>query len=188
VARIHADRSQGQRRQALEGFKSGAHRVLVATDIAARGIDVEEIGQVVNFDLPHVAEDYVHRIGRTARASASGLASSFCAPDEAALLREIERFTRTTLPRAEVPRDRAIFREELARRATRQAEPGPRTAGHGVSSRPNGQAPGRHARTHARKPAGARPAALPARAQRAPSDGGGATPVKIGSWRPRRTR
>jgi ATP-dependent RNA helicase RhlE len=188
VARIHADRSQGQRRQALEGFKSGVHRVLVATDIAARGIDVEEIGQVVNFDLPHVAEDYVHRIGRTARASASGLASSFCAPDESALLREIERFTRTTLPRAEVPRDRAIFREELARRATRQAEPGPRTAGHGVSSRPAGQAPGRHARTHARKPAGARPAAAPARAQRATSEGGGAAPVKLGSWRPRRPR
>ena len=70
VARIHADRSQGQRRAALEGFKNGKYRVLVATDIAARGIDVADIGHVVNFDLPHVPEDYVHRVGRTARASA----------------------------------------------------------------------------------------------------------------------
>src|SRR2546425_12128048 len=70
VAVIHADRSQGQRRAALEGFRSGEHRVLVATDIAARGIDVAEIGHVVNFDLPHIPEDYVHRIGRTARMEA----------------------------------------------------------------------------------------------------------------------
>ena len=75
MAVIHADRSQGQRRAALEGFRSGQHRVLVATDIAARGIDVAEIGHVVNFDLPHVPEDYVHRIGRTARMEASGAAT-----------------------------------------------------------------------------------------------------------------
>src|SRR6267154_1246051 len=74
VAVIHADRSQSQRRQSLEGFRSGKYRVLVATDIAARGIDVAEIGHVINFDLPHVPEDYVHRIGRTARAEASGRA------------------------------------------------------------------------------------------------------------------
>src|SRR5205807_360220 len=72
VAVIHADRSQAQRRQALEGFRSGKHRVLVATDIAARGIDVAEIGHVINFDMPHVPEDYVHRIGRTARAGTRG--------------------------------------------------------------------------------------------------------------------
>jgi ATP-dependent RNA helicase RhlE len=67
VSRIHGNRSQGQRRASLDGFKSGEHRVLVATDIAARGIDVEAIGHVILFDLPHVAEDYVHRVGRTAR-------------------------------------------------------------------------------------------------------------------------
>ena len=93
TARIHADRTQGQRRIALDGFKDGTYRVLVATDIAARGIDVADIGHVVNFDLPHVAEDYVHRVGRTARAEASGRASAFCSPEEVPLLREIEKLT-----------------------------------------------------------------------------------------------
>jgi ATP-dependent RNA helicase RhlE len=115
VARIHADRSQGQRRMALEGFKDGTYRVLIATDIAARGIDVAEIGHVVNFDLPHVAEDYVHRVGRTARAAASGRASSFAAPEEKDLLRGIERLTRVDLPRADVPRGSAAFTAELER-------------------------------------------------------------------------
>ena len=117
VARIHADRSQGQRRAALEGFRDGTYRVLVATDIAARGIDVADIGHVVNFDLPHVPEDYVHRIGRTARASASGRASSFASPEEAPLLRDIERLTRKAIPRSEVPRNSAVFQAELARAA-----------------------------------------------------------------------
>jgi ATP-dependent RNA helicase RhlE len=111
VARIHANRSQSQRVQALEGFRSGRYRVLVATDIAARGIDVEEIGHVVNYDLPHVPEDYVHRIGRTARAAASGRASSFAAPDEVPLLKDIDRFTRSPIPRAEVPRQSPVFQE-----------------------------------------------------------------------------
>jgi ATP-dependent RNA helicase RhlE len=105
VARIHGDRSQGQRQNALDGFKTGEFRVLVATDIAARGIDVEEIGHVVNFDLSRNAEDHVHRVGRTARAEKSGRASSFCSPEEMPLLREIEKFTRTSIPRAETPRD-----------------------------------------------------------------------------------
>src|SRR5512136_693373 len=110
VARIHADRSQGQRRQALDGFKEGRYRVLVATDIAARGIDVADIGHVVNFDLPHVPEDYVHRVGRTARAAASGKASAFCSPEEIDQLRAIERLTRVLLPRAEVPREAEVFK------------------------------------------------------------------------------
>jgi len=110
VAVIHADRSQGQRRIALDAFKSGAVRVLVATDIAARGIDVAEIGHVVNFDLPHVPEDYVHRIGRTARADASGRASSFAAPDEHELLRGIEKLTRKSVERADVPRESEAFK------------------------------------------------------------------------------
>ncbi len=146
--RIHADRSQGQRQRALEDFRGGRVRVLVATDIAARGIDVADIGHVVNFDLPHVPEDYVHRIGRTARAAASGRASSFVAPDETPLLLAIERLTRARVPQATVPRDAPAFQAELQQQADRQLDPGPRRASHGVSSRPAGQSPGRHARTH----------------------------------------
>jgi ATP-dependent RNA helicase RhlE len=148
VARIHADRSQAQRRHALDGFKGGQYRILVATDIAARGIDVEEIGTVVNYDLPFVPEDYVHRIGRTARAAASGIACSFCAPDEKELLIAIEKFTRGLIPRAEVPRNSPEFVAEAERLRTAETNPGPRQPNHGRSSRPPGQAAGRHARTH----------------------------------------
>jgi ATP-dependent RNA helicase RhlE len=151
VARLHSNRSQNQRQQALESFKEGRVRILVATDIAARGIDVAEIGHVVNFDLPHVPEDYVHRIGRTARAEASGKASSFCGPEETGLLRDIERVMRQPVPRGEVPRGSPVFQSELSAAATRMADPGPRQAGHGVSGRPAGQQPGRHARSHPRR-------------------------------------
>ncbi len=149
VTRIHADRSQSQRQQALEGFRSGQYRVLVATDIAARGIDVAEIGHVVNYDLPHVPEDYVHRVGRTARAAASGRASTFASPEEVGLLRDIERYLRAPVPEAEVPRDSPVFQAE----ANRQANPGPPQPGHHASGRPPGQPPGRHARTHPKRPA-----------------------------------
>ena len=88
---IHGDRSQSQRNQALRNFTEGRHRVLVATDVAARGIDVANIAHVVNFDLPQVAEDFVHRIGRTGRASARGVASTFAGPAERDDLRKIER-------------------------------------------------------------------------------------------------
>jgi ATP-dependent RNA helicase RhlE len=103
VARIHGDRSQAQRTQALDGFRSGRVRVLVATDVAARGLDVEDVGHVVNFDLSLVADDHVHRVGRTARAAASGLATSFCAPEERHLLHAIERFTRIEIAHADPP-------------------------------------------------------------------------------------
>ncbi len=156
VERIHANRSQAQRQYALAGFKAGKYRVLVATDIAARGIDVADIGHVVNYDLPHVPEDYVHRVGRTARAAASGHASAFCAPDEAPLLRDIEKLLRNKVPRSPVPVDDEVFIEALAAERSRQADPGPRHPAHGISSRPAGQQPGRHARTHAKtsKPQG----------------------------------
>jgi ATP-dependent RNA helicase RhlE len=91
---IHGDKSQSAREKALEGFKDGSTRVLVATDIAARGIDVPGITHVINYDLPNVAEQYVHRIGRTARAGRDGVSLSFCAPDEREHLREIEKLTR----------------------------------------------------------------------------------------------
>ena len=95
---IHGNKSQNARERALAGFKSGANRVLVATDIAARGIDVEEISHVVNYDLPEVPEQYVHRIGRTARAGASGIAVSFCDAEEREYLAGIERLIRTKIP------------------------------------------------------------------------------------------
>lgn len=102
-ARIHGNRSQAQRTEALEGFKAGKHRVLVATDIVARGIDVEALGHVVNFDVPHVPEDYIHRVGRTARAEATGDAFTFVSPEEETDLKAIERAIGRRLPRVIVP-------------------------------------------------------------------------------------
>jgi ATP-dependent RNA helicase RhlE len=94
---IHGNKSQGARQRALEGFRSGHVRVLVATDIAARGIDVDGVSHVINYELPNEPESYVHRIGRTARAGATGVAFSFCDPSEQAFLRDIEKLTRKSL-------------------------------------------------------------------------------------------
>jgi ATP-dependent RNA helicase RhlE len=91
AAPIHGDRSQSQRSSALRGFAEGRHRVLVATDVVARGIDVADVAHVVNFDMPREAEDFVHRVGRTGRASSYGIASTFAAPDETKALKKIER-------------------------------------------------------------------------------------------------
>ncbi len=101
-AKIHGNRSQAQRTEALEGFKSGRYRCLVATDIVARGIDVEQLEHVVNFDVPHLPEDYIHRVGRTARADATGDAFTFVAPDEESDLSQIERAIGKRLPRVMV--------------------------------------------------------------------------------------
>ncbi len=103
VARIHGNRSQAQRTEALAGFKIGRYRILVATDIAARGIDVEALSHVVNFDVPNVPEDYIHRVGRTARAEMTGDAITFVAPEEENDLRAIERAIGKRLPRVTVP-------------------------------------------------------------------------------------
>ncbi|MFL5615875.1 MAG: DEAD/DEAH box helicase [Gemmatimonadaceae bacterium] len=103
AGRIHGNRSQAQRTDALEGFKAGRYRVLVATDIAARGIDVEALGHVVNFDVPAQSEDYIHRVGRTARAEMTGEAFTFASPDEAEDLRAIERAIGKPLPRVTIP-------------------------------------------------------------------------------------
>jgi ATP-dependent RNA helicase RhlE len=103
VARIHGNRSQMQRTEALTGFKAGKYRILVATDIAARGIDVEALSHVVNFDVPNLPEDYIHRVGRTARAELTGDAITFVAPDEENDLRAIERAISKRLPRVTVP-------------------------------------------------------------------------------------
>ena len=97
AAAIHGNKSQGARQRALESFRAGTTRVLVATDIAARGIDVDGITHVVNYELPNEPESYVHRIGRTARAGARGIALSFCDREERAYLRDIERLTKQPL-------------------------------------------------------------------------------------------
>ncbi len=109
---IHGNKSQAQRTAALEAFRQGACPVLVATDIAARGIDVAGVSHVFNFELPNVAEQYVHRIGRTARAGADGIAISLCAPDEKPYLRDIEKLTGVKLAPQSLPAD---FLAEAAR-------------------------------------------------------------------------
>jgi ATP-dependent RNA helicase RhlE len=103
VERIHGNRSQAQRTQALAGFKSGHFQVLVATDIAARGIDIDALSHVVNFDVPALPDDYIHRVGRTARAEARGDALTLVAPSEEADLRTIERAIGTRIARATLP-------------------------------------------------------------------------------------
>lgn len=102
AARIHGNRSQAQRTEALAGFKAGRYKVLVATDIVARGIDVEALGHVVNFDVPAAPEDYIHRVGRTARAEATGDAFTFVSPEEESDLTAIERVVGKRLPRITV--------------------------------------------------------------------------------------
>jgi ATP-dependent RNA helicase RhlE len=120
VNAIHGNKSQPQRERAIALFRSGEIKVLVATDIAARGIDIPGVSHVVNYDLPHVAEQYVHRIGRTARAGASGIAIAFCADDERPLLRDIERLTRQKLNVEALPGNFAD-----AVRSTRALKPAP---------------------------------------------------------------
>ncbi len=149
---LHADRTQSQRKQAMDGFRKGTYRCLVATDIAARGLDVEDVGHVINYDLPHAPEDYVHRIGRTARAEASGVASTFATSKDDPILARIERIMRAKIPRVPVPREDPVFQAEWERLLASQRDPGPPQKDHGVPKREPGQAPGRHARTHKRRP------------------------------------
>ncbi|MGF1641114.1 MAG: DEAD/DEAH box helicase [Rhodospirillales bacterium] len=130
---IHGNKSQGARQQALERFRSGRARVLVATDIAARGIDVDGVTHVINYELPNVPESYVHRIGRTARAGAAGTALSFCDASERPYLRDIERLTRRPLS---VAGDRS---SSDPRARTVAATPASRTAGQRRRSRGKGR-------------------------------------------------
>jgi len=108
AASIHGDKSQGQRERALAEFKAGKVRALVATDIAARGIDIDAVTHVVQYELPNVPESYVHRIGRTARAGADGSAVAFCADDERNLLKDIEKVTRQRIPSFDRRNDRHL--------------------------------------------------------------------------------
>jgi ATP-dependent RNA helicase RhlE len=105
AAAIHGNKSQPQRERALAGFRDGQARVLVATDVAARGIDVDGVSHVINFELPNVPEDYVHRIGRTARAGAHGIAIALCSNEERPYLRDIEKLTRSSLRPIPAPAD-----------------------------------------------------------------------------------
>lgn len=165
-ALIHSDRTQGQRRQALEGFRRGQYRCLVATDIASRGLDVEDVGHVINFDLPHSPEDYVHRIGRTARAGASGRASTFVTERDEETVRAIERIIRMPVPRAEVPRKDPVFLEEMETWRTGQED---------KEMKKSGAIPLPRAPEKAR--------ARPARASGEKSEARGASPRREGSER-----
>src|SRR5436189_191703 len=130
--RIHGNRSQAQRTEALAGFKSGKYRVLVATDIAARGIDVTALGHVVNFDVPIVPEDYIHRVGRTARAELTGSAFTLVAPEEEGSLRGIERAVGHRLPRVTLP----DFDYQAGAQAPPLDQRAPRPSGSRGSQRP----------------------------------------------------
>jgi ATP-dependent RNA helicase RhlE len=175
VERIHGNRSQSQRTEALAGFKSGKYRVLVATDIAARGIDVTALGHVVNFDVPAVPDDYIHRVGRTARAEATGSAFTLVSPEEEGNLRGIEKAIGRRLPRVTVPdfdytargeprlevpigqriaEIRARKADERARaraNAERRAAALRGQGGHRPASQPGPPGPGHH-RRHGRRP------------------------------------
>ena len=179
--RIHGNRSQSQRTQALAGFKNGEYQVLVATDIAARGIDVEALGHVVNFDVPLAPEDYIHRVGRTARAEATGEAFTFVSPEEEGELKQIERAIGKQLPRVTVSgfdysaRPQAKLEVPLAERIAeirkKKAEDRARAAAK-VARREAAQGSGGGGRSAAKAPAKSAPKASPY-AESKPSSGSG---------------
>ena len=134
AAAIHGNKSQGARVRALEDFKSGQIAALVATEVASRGLDIKELPQVVNYELPNVPEDYVHRIGRTARAGASGRAVSLVAPDEVGLLRDIEKTMGRAVPLLPTPAFEIKASQPVSRPSVspgNRAGSAPRPAGHG---------------------------------------------------------
>ena len=167
AAAIHGDKSQPQRERALAAFKSGKVRALIATDIAARGIDVDAVSHVIQFELPNVPEAYVHRIGRTARAGAAGIAIGFCADDERNLLRDIQKLTRRTIDAFDRRNDRRLgaITAAMGAAAPTVAAPRPANPHHRTpkphNHRPNGhqpQGPSRNRRR--RRGGGGRSAAL----------------------------
>ncbi|HEV2186893.1 MAG TPA: DEAD/DEAH box helicase [Stellaceae bacterium] len=144
---IHGNKSQPQRERALAGFRDGQTRVLVATDIAARGIDVDGVSHVINFELPNVPEDYVHRIGRTARAGAAGIAVAFCSDEERPYLRDIEKLTRRPLRALPIPAAISAPRTSPVEQPA-EAVPHRREYRHGVQQPPASRgAPSRRGRT-----------------------------------------
>jgi ATP-dependent RNA helicase RhlE len=154
VAAIHGDKTQGQRERALGAFKAGRARALIATDVAARGIDIEAVSHVFNYELPNVPEAYVHRIGRTARAGAAGIAITLCDRAEISLLRDIEKLTRLSIPSEDRRADRSapaqpIGRENQAKRKSRRRR-----------SRGGNQTPASASRTPPPRPSGERSGAV----------------------------
>jgi ATP-dependent RNA helicase RhlE len=163
VAAIHGDKSQGQRMRALEDFKRGRVHVLVATDVASRGIDIDALPHVVNFELPHVPEDYVHRIGRTGRAGNTGEAVSLVSAEERDQLRDIQRLLRKDLPATVVDGFAPSVKPEDVRQTPRPGSRAPRSAGPGAGRPSHGprpsQRPGQRPAHSAGHGAGQRPAA-----------------------------
>ena len=189
-AKIHGNRSQAQRTEALDGFKTGRYRCLVATDIVARGIDVEQLEHVVNFDVPHIPEDYIHRVGRTARADATGDAFTFVSPEEESDLSAIERSISKRLPRVVVsgfdystkPKQRfevpiaeriAEIRARKAEERKRAKEKAERRHAHGGGTASSGNRGGGGARGTAAAPARPARSAPTASGQRTPVSSGG---------------
>jgi ATP-dependent RNA helicase RhlE len=166
AAALHADRSQQERSSAVEGFRSGKHPVLVATDIAARGIDIDQLPHVVNFELPNVPEDYVHRIGRTGRAGSQGEAISLACVDEEIFLRDIERLIKRSIARETVPGF-----EPLANEKPEPIVLGRMTIGVGGTRRNGGGGGGRGGRPGGtgQRDAGQRGGGAPAPARRSPA-------------------
>ncbi len=157
---IHGNKSQSARERALSGFRSGTTRVLVATDIAARGIDVDDVTHVINYDLPNEPESYVHRIGRTARAGASGIAFSFCDAEEVKYLRDIEKLIRLKIPQVLTH----PYSNGASMAGAAQTAPAERQSASGAAQRQNARpaaqgAPGRPARRRRRRPGVRAPAA-----------------------------
>jgi ATP-dependent RNA helicase RhlE len=147
VAVIHGNRTQSQRQIALDGFKSGKYQILVATDVAARGIDVDHISHVINFDIPDEADAYIHRIGRTGRAQATGDAITFVAPEDRSLLRDIEKKIGKQLPKGtwEQPLEKAPQQQFREERPSRPSRFGSSRSGHsGESSERSSSRPARH--------------------------------------------
>lgn len=150
AASIHGNKSQGQRDRAIKAFRAGEINILVATDVAARGIDIPGVAYVINFDLPEVPDNYVHRIGRTARAGREGEAIAFCSPEEVDLLRQIQKLMKIEIPVASGSMPEAVQPEKPARR--------PNNRRRGFKPKPaNGE--GKPAANKRRRPHGKRPAA-----------------------------
>ena len=206
AASIHGDKSQPQRERALAAFKAGACRALVATDIAARGIDVDSVSHVINYELPNVPESYVHRIGRTARAGATGLAISLCSDDERNLLKDIQKVTRQIIPSFDrrndqrlgqatamadklVPKDAGKGEDPIyGQKQGRGGDSQGRGGRHG-QGRPNGgqgHAHGKGRIQHDGQPGEAQGrGGAPNRSRRSrPGGGGGAKAPMSGSWSP----
>lgn len=136
---IHGNKSQSQRQRALEAFKSGDIRFMIATDVAARGIDIEGISHVINFEIPNVAEQYVHRIGRTGRAGRAGVAVSYVAPDEKPYLKDIQKLLKMTIPVTSLPEN---FNAEVARVGKLKPVPKPQAV-EGTPKKKKKQRPGK---------------------------------------------